>query len=116
MPPAPFVAFTMARLWCSLAHYSSVLPLLHGHSDLGASMGSPNTLIYGSNMGYKGLNRQVDDLWEKFKVLRQYNMKLNPKKCASGAQLGKFLCFMSSSRSIKANPDKVKDMVDMRPP
>ena len=38
----------------------------------------------------------LDDLKETFTTLRQYQMKLNPSKCAFGVVSGKFLGFMVS--------------------
>ena len=38
----------------------------------------------------------LDDLKETFATLRQYQMKLNPSKCAFGVAWGKFLGFMVS--------------------
>ena len=38
----------------------------------------------------------LDDLKETFATLRQYQMKLNPSKCAFGVTFGKFLGFMVS--------------------
>ena len=38
----------------------------------------------------------LDDLEETFATLRQYQMKLNPNKCAFGVSLGKFFGFMVS--------------------
>jgi len=43
-------------------------------------------------------------------------MKLKPKKCVFGVRLGKFVGFMISSRSIKANPDKILAVRDMKLP
>ena len=43
----------------------------------------------------------LDDLRETFVMLRRYNMKLNPSKCAFGVSLGKFLGFMVSQREIR---------------
>ena len=43
-------------------------------------------------------------------------MKLNPSKCAFGVASGKFLGFMVSHRGIKANPEKIKAILDMKPP
>ena len=43
-------------------------------------------------------------------------MKLNPRKCAFGVQLGMLLGFMISSRRIEENPDKVKAVLNMRIP
>ena len=58
----------------------------------------------------------LDDLQETFDTLRQYNMKLNPSKCAFGVSSGKFLSFMVSHREIEANSDKIQAILDMKPP
>ena len=55
----------------------------------------------------------LDDLKETFVTLRQYQMKLNPNKCAFGVALGKFLGFMVSQRGIEANLEKVRTILDM---
>ncbi|XP_072079129.1 uncharacterized protein [Arachis hypogaea] len=57
-----------------------------------------------------------DDLVEIFKQLREYNMRLNPEKCAFGVQGGNFLGFMLTSRGIEANPEKCKAVLDMTSP
>ena len=43
-------------------------------------------------------------------------MKLNPGKCAFRVTAGKFLGFMVSQRGIKANPDKIRAIIEMAPP
>nr|XP_029152822.1 uncharacterized protein LOC114927415 [Arachis hypogaea] len=48
----------------------------------------------------------LDYLLEIFNQIWQYNMRLNPEKCAFGIQGGKFLGFMLTNRGIKANPKK----------
>ena len=58
----------------------------------------------------------LDDLKEMFAILRQYQMKLNPSKCAFGVVSGKFLGFMVSQRGIEANPKKEKAILDMMSP
>ena len=58
----------------------------------------------------------LDDLRETFATLRQYQMKLNPSKCAFGVVLGKFLGFMVSQKGIEANPEKVRALLDMASP
>ena len=57
----------------------------------------------------------MDDLEETFDTLRQYNMKLNPSKCAFGVSSRKFLGFMVLNRGIEANPDKIQAILDMKP-
>ena len=58
----------------------------------------------------------VDHLTESFQVLKDYKMKLNPTKCAFGVSAEKFLGFIVNSRGIKANPDKIKAVLDMQLP
>ena len=60
--------------------------------------------------------RHLDDLQETFNTIRRYNMKLNPSKCAFGVASGKFLGFMVSHRGIEANSEKIKAILDMKPP
>jgi hypothetical protein len=57
----------------------------------------------------------IEDLEETFTNLRKVNIKLNPAKCAFGIPSGKLLGFLMSHRGIEANPDKVKDIEEMRP-
>ena len=47
-------------------------------------------------------------LEEIFRLMRWYNMKLTPAKCASGVSAGKFLGFMVTQRGIEVNPDQIK--------
>ena len=58
----------------------------------------------------------VDHLAESFQVLKDYKMKLNPTKCAFGVSAGKFLGVIVNSCGIEVNPDKIKAVLDMRPP
>ena len=58
----------------------------------------------------------VAHLAESFKILKNYNMNLNPTKCAFRVSDRKFLGFMVNSRGIEANPDKIKVVLDMHPP
>ena len=47
----------------------------------------------------------IAHLSEAFQILRNYNMKLNPTKCAFGVSVGKFLGFIVNHKGIEANPD-----------
>ena len=58
----------------------------------------------------------IAHLSETFQILRDYNMKLNPAKCAFGVSVGKFLGFIVNHRGIEANPDKIKELLDMPSP
>ena len=43
-------------------------------------------------------------------------MKLNPTKCAFRVSTERFLGFIVNSRGIEANPDKIRVVLDIRPP
>ena len=58
----------------------------------------------------------LDDLRETFITLRQYQLKLNPSKCAFRVASGKFLGFMVSQRGIEENLEKVQAILDMASP
>ena len=58
----------------------------------------------------------IAHLSEAFQILRNYNMKLNPGKCAFGVSAGKFMGFIVNHRGIEENPDKIKAMLDMPSP
>ena len=58
----------------------------------------------------------IAHLFEAFQILRKYNMKLNPAKCAFGVSAEKFLGFIVNHQGIEVNPDKIKVVLDMPPP
>ncbi|XP_038986795.1 uncharacterized protein LOC120112114 [Phoenix dactylifera] len=58
----------------------------------------------------------VTDLSKAFSILRRYQMKLNPAKCAFEVTSGKFLGFVISQRGIEANPEKIRALQEMTPP
>ena len=58
----------------------------------------------------------IAHLSEAFQILREYNMKLNPAKCSFEVSAGKFLGFIVNNREIKANPNKIKTVLNMPPP
>ena len=74
--------------------------------------------VYIDDMLVKSVKAElhITHLTEAFQVLKSYNMKLNPAKCAYGVSAGKFLGFIVNSRGIEANPDKIKVVLDMLPP
>ena len=77
-----------------------------------------NVEVYVDDMLVKSQNEEIhlDYLQETFDTLQQYNMKLNPNKCAFGVSSGKYLGFMVSHRGIEANPNKIQAILDMKPP
>ena len=77
-----------------------------------------NVQVYVDDMLVKTRQEEdhLKDLKETFDTLRSYNMKLNPGKCAFEVTVGKFLGFMVSQRGIEANPDKIRAIMEMKPP
>ena len=77
-----------------------------------------NVQVYVDNMLVKSRreDNHPEDLKEIFDTLRSYNMKLNSSMCAFEVTAGKFLGFMVSQRGIKANPNKIRAIVEMAPP
>ena len=74
--------------------------------------------VYIDDMLVKSIKAKlhINHLAEMFQILRSYNMKLNPSKCAFGVSAGKFLGFIVNNRGIEVNPDKIKAVLDMLPP
>ena len=74
--------------------------------------------VYIDDMLVKSTNAKlhIAHLSEVFQILREYNMKLNPAKCAFGVLAEKFLGFIVNNRGIEANPNKIKAVLDMPPP
>ena len=58
----------------------------------------------------------IVDLKRMFDTLHAYNMKLNLAKSTFGVAAGKFLGFLVTKRGIEANPDKIKALMEMKPP
>lgn len=58
----------------------------------------------------------IIDLDEAFKILKQYNMKLNPSKCAFRVSSGNFLGFMISQGGIEANPEIIQALLNIKSP
>ena len=77
-----------------------------------------NVEVYVDDMLVKSLDEEehLDNLQETFDTLRRFSMKSNPSKCVFGVSLGKFLGFMVSHREIEANPEKIKAILNMKPP
>ena len=72
--------------------------------------------VYIDDMLVKSVKAElhVTHLAESFQVLKNYNVKLNPTKCAFGVSIGKFLGFIVNNRGIEANPNKIKAVLDMQ--
>ena len=48
-----------------------------------------------------------------FERIRQFRLRLNPKKYTFGVTFGKLLRYMVKERSIKADPDNIRTILDM---
>ena len=78
-----------------------------------------NTMeVYIDNMLVKSREHfdHIQHLQEAFDLLRRYDMKLNPLKCAFGVSSSKFLGFMVTQRGIEANPIQLKAILDYQAP
>ena len=58
----------------------------------------------------------VDNLERTFAALNTFQWKLNPKKCVFGVPSGILLDNIVSHDGIHPNPEKVKAILDMKPP
>ena len=70
------------------------------------------------DMLVKSKRRQdhVTHLQEAFNLLRAYDMKLNPLKCAFGVSASRFLGFLVTQRGIEENPAQLKAILDSPAP
>ena len=77
-----------------------------------------NMEVYMDNMLVKSKKElaHLDDLKETFTTLKQYQIKLNPSKCAFRVVSGKFLRFMVSQKRIGANSEKTRAILNMTSP
>ncbi|XP_049394689.1 uncharacterized protein LOC125858980 [Solanum stenotomum] len=57
-----------------------------------------------------------DMIHKEIEVLRKYNLKLNPAKCAFGVPAGKLLGFIVSRKGIELDPSKIKAIQELPPP
>ena len=74
--------------------------------------------VYIDDMLVKSKQRpdHADHLQQTFDLLREYDMKLNPLKCAFGVSAGRFLGFMVTQRGIEANPAQLKAILQSPTP
>jgi hypothetical protein len=62
---------------------------------------------------YRKSSNLIADLEESFNNLRQFNIKLNSKKCTFEVPRGKLLGYIITERYIEANPDKISAIVEI---
>jgi hypothetical protein len=77
-----------------------------------------NILGYVDDIVVKSIQRRdhISDLVETFVNLKAANLKLNPEKCVFNIHKGKVLGCLVSTKGIEANPDKIKDLIEMQDP
>ena len=55
----------------------------------------------------------IEKLAQSFVVCRQYNMLLNPNKCAFSVRSSKFLGYFITQCGVEANLEKIEAIMDM---
>jgi hypothetical protein len=58
----------------------------------------------------------IADLRKAFDKMRRYGLKKNPRKCAFGVSVGKFLGFIIHEHGIEIDPDRIKSIRNVGPP
>lgn len=64
----------------------------------------------------RSASTHLTDLTETFRILKRFDMRLNPSKCVFGVRSDKFLGFIIHHRGIGTNPEKVQAIIEMQPP
>ena len=74
--------------------------------------------VYVDDMIVKSKDREehIPAFQKFFERIQFYKLQLNPKKCTFGVTFGKLLGFMVSQRGIEVDLDKIKAIVEMKPP
>ncbi|KAK8946325.1 hypothetical protein KSP39_PZI006362 [Platanthera zijinensis] len=62
------------------------------------------------------VDSHIQDLEETFGTLQRYKMRLNLLKCVFGASKGKFLDHLLTPVGVEPNPNKVKEIMELRSP
>ena len=71
--------------------------------------------VYVDDMIVKSRDRpdHLTALERFFEMIRQFRLRLNPKKCTFRVTSGKLLGYMVSERGIEVDPDKIRAILDM---
>ena len=74
--------------------------------------------VYVDNMIVKSRDRpdHLAALERFFERIKQFRLRLNPKKCTFRVTSGKLLGYMVSERGIEVDPDKIKAILNMPVP
>ena len=100
-----------------------------GLKNAGATYQIAATTLF-HDMMHRDVEVYVDDMTVKFqdradhlaalqrffKRIRQFRLRLNPKKCTFGVTSGKLLGHIVSERGIEVDPKKIKAILDMPAP
>ena len=100
-----------------------------GLKNVGATYQRAATTLF-HDMMHRDVEVYVDDMIVKsrdradhlaalqrfFERIRQFRLRLNPKKCTFGVTSGKLLGHIVSERSIEVDPEKIKAILDMPAP
>jgi hypothetical protein len=74
-----------------------------------------NVLSYVDDIVIASKKNYISDLAETFTNMRDARLKLNPDKCIFGITRGKVLGCLVSTKSIEANPNKIRAISQMQP-
>ena len=105
-------------------YYYRVMPF--GLKNAGATYQRAATTLF-HDMMHRDVEVYVDDMIMKsrgrsdhlaalerfFERIRQFRLRLNPKKCTFGVTSGKLLGYMVSERGIEVDPDNIRVILDM---
>ena len=74
--------------------------------------------VYVDNMIVKSWDRpdHLTALERFFERIKQFKLRLNPKKCTFGVTFGKLLGYMVNERGIKVDPDNIRAILVMPTP
>ena len=88
-----------------------------GLKNAGATYQRAATTLF-HDMMHRDVEVYVDDMIVKSQggAVRQFRLRLNPKKCSFGVTSGKFLGHIVSERGIEVDPEKTKAILDMPAP
>ena len=67
-------------------------------------------------MKSKDREGHIPALRKFFERIQLYKLRLNPKKCTFEVTSGKLLEFTVSQKGIEVDPEKIKAIVEMKPP
>ena len=101
---------------------------MFGLKNAGATYQREMTIIF-HDMMHKNMEDYVDDTLAKSRKkdthledlslildrMEQFQLRLNPKKCALSVTSGKLLGYIISAKDIEVDPEKVQDIMDMPP-